>query len=54
MSTDVRLTTDDGIVHEGDQSISEALSAYGNKIRGGELGSLPAFLGLIVLVVIFG
>jgi D-xylose transport system permease protein len=54
MSTDVRLTTDDGVVHEGDQSISEALSGYWDKIRGGELGSLPAILGLVVLVGIFG
>ena len=54
MSTETRLTTDDGIVHDGDQSISEALSAYVNKIRGGDLGSLPAFLGLIAIVAIFG
>jgi D-xylose transport system permease protein len=54
MSTDVRLTTDDGVVHEGDQSISEALSGYLDKIRGGQLGSLPAILGLIVLIAIFG
>ncbi len=54
MSTDVRLTTDDGVVHEGDQSISEAISQYWDKVRGGELGSLPAILGLVALVGIFG
>jgi D-xylose transport system permease protein len=54
MSTDVRLTTDDGVVHEGDQSITEALNAYIDKVRGGQLGSLPAILGLIVLIGIFG
>ena len=54
MSTDVPLTTDDGVVHEGDQSISEAISQYWDKVRGGELGSLPAILGLVALVGIFG
>ncbi len=38
--------------HEG--SIREAISDYRDKIRGGDLGSLPAILGLIAIVIIFG
>lgn len=35
------------------QSTSEAIRDYFAKLRGGELGSLPALLGLAVLVIIF-
>jgi len=35
------------------RSTGEALRDYVARVRGGELGSLPALLGLVVLVVIF-
>jgi D-xylose transport system permease protein len=35
------------------QSSFEAVRDYGARLRGGELGSLPALLGLAVLVVVF-
>jgi D-xylose transport system permease protein len=35
------------------QSSFEAIRDYGARLRGGELGSLPALLGLAVLVVVF-
>ena len=36
------------------QSLSSAVSAYRNRLRGGELGSLPALLAIAVLVLLFG
>ncbi len=35
------------------QSIPDAVRAWWDRIRGGDVGSLPAILGLIVLVVVF-
>src|SRR3954452_17328199 len=35
------------------QSTGEAIRDYFARLRGGDLGSLPALLGLFVLVVIF-
>jgi D-xylose transport system permease protein len=35
------------------QSSFEAIRDYGARLRGGELGSLPALLGLAVLVIVF-
>jgi D-xylose transport system permease protein len=40
-------------IQPGAGSISEALHEYVDKVRGGDIGSLPAVLGLVVLVVIF-
>jgi D-xylose transport system permease protein len=37
----------------GAQSIGEAVRAYGQKVRGGDVGSLPAVAGLVALVVVF-
>ena len=34
--------------------LRSSLSAYIGRVRGGDIGSLPAVLGLIVLVVLFG
>src|SRR4051812_37466205 len=34
-------------------TIGDAARAYLNRLRGGDMGSLPAILGLIVLFVIF-
>ncbi len=39
---------------EHNQSLGEYLRDYGRRLRGGELGALPAIGGLIVLCVIFG
>jgi D-xylose transport system permease protein len=35
------------------QSVRGAITDYAQKVRGGDLGSLPAILGLAVLVVVF-
>ena len=34
-------------------TLGEAFQAYLNKVRGGDMGSLPAILGLVVLFIIF-
>src|SRR5438128_12385924 len=34
-------------------STAEAVRAYLARVRGGEIGSLPALLGLVVLIVLF-
>src|SRR3954462_6470691 len=38
----------------GQGGISEAAGAYWERIKGGDLGSLPAVLGAVVLVIVFG
>src|SRR4051794_36758634 len=38
----------------GTQGIGAAASEYWERIKGGDLGSLPAIIGTVVLVVIFG
>ncbi|MET1036946.1 MAG: ABC transporter permease [Aeromicrobium sp.] len=35
-------------------TLGEATRAYINRVRGGDMGSLPAILGLLVLFVVFG
>ena len=35
-------------------TMGSALTAYINRLRGGDMGSLPAILGLVVLYVVFG
>ena len=37
----------------GAQSIGEAARAYGQKVRGGDVGALPAVAGLLALVIVF-
>ena len=37
----------------GAQSLREAARAYGQKVRGGDVGALPAAAGLIALVIVF-
>ena len=37
-----------------DQGFADAVRAYLRRVRGGDMGSLPAVLGLIVLFVVFG
>src|SRR4051812_47633548 len=36
------------------RSTAQALRDYVDRVRGGELGSLPALAGLVVLVILFG
>src|SRR5215213_4193267 len=38
----------------GQGGVGEAAGAYWDKVKGGDLGSLPAILGVIVLVIVFG
>lgn len=40
--------------NSSDQSFGEAVRGYLQRVRGGDMGSLPAILGLIVLFVVFG
>nr|MCW2727172.1 transporter permease [Aeromicrobium sp.] len=35
-------------------TLGEAARAYVNRVRGGDMGSLPAILGLVVLFIVFG
>ncbi|MGH3645305.1 MAG: sugar ABC transporter permease [Mycobacterium sp.] len=37
-----------------DQTFTEAVRGYLQRVRGGDMGSLPAILGLVVLFVVFG
>ena len=37
----------------GSAGLGDIVRAYLTKLRGGELGSLPAILGLVVLVLVF-
>lgn len=37
-----------------DQTFGEAVRGYLQRVRGGDMGSLPAVLGLVVLFVVFG
>ena len=48
-------TTDVDIAAAGDTGgIGQATRDYWARVRGGDIGSLPAVLGLIVLVILFG
>ena len=52
MSTE--QTTDVDISAAGDRgTISEAMRDYFNRVKGGDVGSMPAVLGLVVLVGLF-
>ena len=47
-------TTDVDLPEAGDRgSIGQAMGDYFNRVKGGDVGSLPAVLGLIVLVAFF-
>jgi D-xylose transport system permease protein len=41
-------------VQETESSISQAARDYWTRVKGGDIGSLPAVIGIVVLVVIFG
>src|SRR6187431_2511845 len=38
----------------GQGGLGEATGAYWDRIKGGDLGALPALLGVVVLVIVFG
>jgi D-xylose transport system permease protein len=38
---------------EDDESFGSIVKGYVTKVRGGDVGSLPAVLGLVVLVLVF-
>jgi D-xylose transport system permease protein len=38
----------------GQRSIGDATGEYWNRVKGGDLGALPAVLGAVVLVIVFG
>jgi len=38
----------------GQGGVGEAAGAYWERVKGGDLGSLPAVLGVVVLVIVFG
>ena len=53
MST-VQQPTDVDIPEAGDRGgIGQAISDYFTRVKGGDVGSLPAVLGLIVLFIFF-
>ena len=37
-----------------DETFLDAARSYAHRVRGGDMGSLPAVLGLVVLFVVFG
>lgn len=52
MSTVIEESTGDQTATEG-SPIAAAISEYISKVRGGDVGSLPAVLGFVVLVIFF-
>ena len=40
-------------IEEDENSVSSAFRAYINRLRGGDVGSLPAVLGFVALVILF-
>jgi D-xylose transport system permease protein len=59
--TTVKAQSDDTFAEGGfagdvltEQTFGDAVRAYVRRVRGGDMGSLPAVLGLIVLFVVFG
>ena len=55
--TDITTDADEaGFANDRTQSntFGEAVRAYGSRVRGGDMGALPAVLGLLVLFVVFG
>lgn len=56
MSADTKAPADSKggpVLQPGAGSISEAVREYFDKVRGGDIGSLPAVLGLVTLVIVF-
>lgn len=51
---DMAADTDFAIDSHADAAFGDAVRLYLRRVRGGDMGSLPAVLGLIVLFVVFG
>ena len=51
---DTAADTDFAIDSHADAAFGDAVRSYLRRVRGGDMGSLPAVLGLIVLFVVFG
>ena len=49
-----RLAVRDRDRRRARRGLGDAAGAYWNRIKGGDLGSLPAVLGCVVLVIVFG
>jgi D-xylose transport system permease protein len=45
---------DSGAEARSDESFRDAAASYLQRVRGGDMGSLPAVLGLVVLFIVFG
>ena len=53
-STEQQVSQFDVETMPGEASLGDATRAYWDKVKGGDLGSLPAVLGAVVLVIVFG
>lgn len=54
VSQEVSTAGDADFTHDvGPTSLSEVFHAYTDRVRGGDVGALPAVLGLVLLLVIF-
>jgi D-xylose transport system permease protein len=51
--TDADSSGQQNVLQPGAGSIGEAVREYFDKVRGGDIGSLPAVLGLVTLVIVF-
>ncbi len=51
--TDIQTDSTPQYMQARDSSLGESWRSYLGKVRGGDMGSLPAILGLIILVVLF-
>ena len=47
------ISTEAAVEAEPSTGIGEALRTYWEKVRGGDLGSLPAIAGLLALIIVF-
>jgi D-xylose transport system permease protein len=54
MSTSTETTTTAGGIKVAKPTVGSYLKDYAGRVRGGDIGGLPAILGLIVLCLIFG
>ena len=51
--TTVLKEPDTDVERPAGNAIAEAVRGYIQKVRGGDVGSLPAVLGLVVLIIVF-
>ena len=52
-TTDTDVVAGDRESHKTDQSLGAVFDDYRSRVRGGEVGALPAIAGVVVLVVVF-